>query len=72
VLSVPCLTLRENTERTITIIEGTNRLTGTFPEAILAAYRAIWGNPPRMAAPPELWDDKAAERVVGRLVSTCV
>jgi len=63
VLGVPCLTLRENTERPVTITEGTNRLVPRrTPEAIVSAFRAARtdGRNPRR---PERWDGRAAERV---------
>jgi UDP-N-acetylglucosamine 2-epimerase (non-hydrolysing) len=66
VLGVPCLTLRENTERPITLTEGTNVLAGTTRERILAAYAAARSDP-RAGRVPHLWDGKAAERVVGVL-----
>ncbi len=61
-LGVPCLTLRENTERPITITEGTNTLVGTDPRAITdAADRALAGQvEPRC---PELWDGHAGTRI---------
>ncbi len=71
VLGIPCLTLRENTERPITITHGTNRLAGTSPDSILTAYRQIRDDPPRAAVLPELWDGHATERIVARLVSSC-
>jgi UDP-N-acetylglucosamine 2-epimerase (non-hydrolysing) len=60
-LGVPCLTLRENTERPITVAEGTNEVVGTDPERIVAAaLRALEG---RVSARcPALWDGRAAER----------
>jgi UDP-N-acetylglucosamine 2-epimerase (non-hydrolysing) len=60
-LGVPCLTLRENTERPITVTEGTNEVVGTDPARIVAAaHRALGGErPPRR---PALWDGRAAER----------
>ncbi len=66
VLGVPCITLRENTERPITCAEGTNQLAGVTREAILAAYAKI--DQVRAAARiPQLWDGKAAERIVAIL-----
>jgi UDP-N-acetylglucosamine 2-epimerase (non-hydrolysing) len=62
VLGVPCITLRENTERPVTISEGTNVLAGTRREAILAAYAkvgAMAGTPKT----PRFWDGKSAERI---------
>jgi UDP-N-acetylglucosamine 2-epimerase (non-hydrolysing) len=63
VLGIPCLTLRESTERPVTVTEGTNRLVpDRSTGAILDAFRAAWGvpAPPRR---PEGWDGRAAERV---------
>ena len=60
-LGVPCLTLRENTERPITVSEGTNEVVGTDPERIVAAaLRAAGGKTPRRC--PALWDGRAADR----------
>jgi UDP-N-acetylglucosamine 2-epimerase (non-hydrolysing) len=67
ILGVPCLTLRENTERPVTCEVGTNRLVGQQPERILAAYREVMaGTGPRGATPP-LWDGRAAGRIVSVL-----
>jgi UDP-N-acetylglucosamine 2-epimerase (non-hydrolysing) len=62
VLGVPCITLRENTERPVTLTEGTNILAGTRREAILAAYAQTKarGARPRV---PRFWDGKSAERI---------
>ena len=62
-LGVPCLTLRDNTERPITIAEGTNRLIGSDPGAILpAAEEVLEGGRPDPRQPP-LWDGRAGERI---------
>ena len=60
-LGVPCLTLRDNTERPVTVEEGTNILAGTRPETILAAWEKMRAEPKRGQV-PRYWDGKAAER----------
>jgi UDP-N-acetylglucosamine 2-epimerase (non-hydrolysing) len=61
ILGVPCLTLRENTERPVTVTDGTNEVVGTRPERILeAALRALGRRGP--ARRPPLWDGHAGER----------
>ena len=67
VLSVPCLTLRNNTERPITITEGTNRLVGVQTQNILQAYHEI--STTEKNSPP-LWDGKTAPRIVKVLEET--
>jgi UDP-N-acetylglucosamine 2-epimerase (non-hydrolysing) len=68
-LGVPCLTLRETTERPITVERGTSRLVGTDPTRIVHAFRdATEGRWPRAEAIP-LWDGKASERLVTQLVA---
>lgn len=63
-LGVPCLTLRENTERPFTVTNGTNKIVGLDPETILReAIEILAGNPRRVHA-PRLWDGRAAERIV--------
>jgi UDP-N-acetylglucosamine 2-epimerase (non-hydrolysing) len=63
VLGVPCLTLRENTERPVTVTRGTNTLVGFDPETIVAAARTALARP-HPSAPIPLWDGRACERIV--------
>jgi len=63
-LGVPCITLRENTERPITVEEGTNTITGTDPEKIWRAFREVMETGGKRGRVPELWDGHAAERIV--------
>ncbi|HKV26533.1 MAG TPA: UDP-N-acetylglucosamine 2-epimerase (non-hydrolyzing) [Candidatus Acidoferrum sp.] len=67
-LGVPCLTLRENTERPITVSQGTNQLIGTNPQKILAAAREILSGAGKPGGIPPLWDGHAAERIVDILL----
>ncbi len=67
VLGVPCLTFRDNTERPITLSEGTNRLIGTDPSRIGPEVRSVLESPPDAQRIPPLWDGHAAERIVGVL-----
>lgn len=60
-LGVPCLTLRDNTERPVTIEEGTNLLAGTTRDSILRAWAELQANP-RQGRIPALWDGQAAAR----------
>ena len=65
-LGVPCLTIRDNTERPITISEGTNTLVGTAPARIIEVARQTLQDPPP-ARRPLLWDGHAATRIVDAL-----
>ena len=67
ILKVPCLTLRENTERPITVEVGSNRVVGTDPQKIITAYRKAMNDAPREYGTPPLWDGHAAERIVSIL-----
>lgn len=62
-LGVPCITLRENTERPITVEEGTNTIVGSDPKKILASVTNILQTGGKSGMVPELWDGKAAERI---------
>jgi len=66
ILGVPCLTLRENTERPITITHGTNHLVGVDAGRIVSAWHEVRDTPARPERPP-LWDGRAAERIVAIL-----
>ena len=62
-LGVPCLTLRENTERPITVEFGTNTVVGADPEKIMAAVDAVLRDGGKRGRVPDLWDGRAAERI---------
>src|SRR6185295_3019671 len=68
-LRVPCLTLRENTERPITIEVGSSRLVGSQYDKIVEAFEAVLAGPAQIGAVPEIWDGKAAERIANNLVA---
>ncbi|MFC5480663.1 non-hydrolyzing UDP-N-acetylglucosamine 2-epimerase [Massilia suwonensis] len=63
-LGVPCVTIRENTERPVTVEEGSNVLAGTDPEKILSEARKVLRGEGKQGRRPQLWDGKAAERIV--------
>jgi UDP-N-acetylglucosamine 2-epimerase (non-hydrolysing) len=66
-LGIPCLTLRDNTERPITVAEGTNTVVGTDPAAILTAWRAVMECGGKAGRIPALWDGRAGERIAAVL-----
>jgi UDP-N-acetylglucosamine 2-epimerase (non-hydrolysing) len=66
-LGIPCITLRQNTERPITIQMGSNRLVGTDPELIVSTAREAMNAYLRNHQIPPLWDGKASERIVSIL-----
>ena len=69
VMGVPCITLRDNTERPETCTIGTNELIGTNPDAIKPALDMLFSGNWKKGGIPELWDGKAAERIVGILTA---
>lgn len=67
-LGVPCVTIRENTERPITILEGTNVLAGTTRAGILEGVEQALAKCAQTTPCPELWDGRAGERIVAELL----
>ena len=67
VLGIPCLTLRENTERPITISEGTNTLVGNKPKKIIKEAEKIINGDYKKGHIPKLWDGKTAKRIISIL-----
>jgi UDP-N-acetylglucosamine 2-epimerase (non-hydrolysing) len=63
VLGIPCLTLRENTERPVTVEVGTNQLVGLQPDRIVEAAERILNGARRPGRIPDLWDGHAGERI---------
>lgn len=68
-LGVPCITLRENTERPVTITEGTNTLVGSDPAAIRQAFSEIMTTGGKRGRIPEYWDGEAARRIAHTLAA---
>ena len=66
-LGVPCITLRDSTERPITVEEGTNTIVGTDPAKLRAALAAIRRGQGKAARQPALWDGRAAERIAAAI-----
>ena len=66
-LGIPCLTLRPNTERPVTITEGTNRL--VTPDTLLDTARNVIAGERAMTSVPELWDGRAAERAAAHFAT---
>ncbi|CAA7618806.1 UDP-N-acetylglucosamine 2-epimerase [Magnetospirillum sp. LM-5] len=62
-LGVPCLTVRENTERPITVTDGTNTLVGIDSAAIMSAFKDVLATGGKAGRAPELWDGRAAVRI---------
>lgn len=65
ILGVPCITLRDNTERPVTVEHGTNVLVGSHPERIVAEFKRLSrGEPARSSSSPPHWDGYAAKRII--------
>jgi UDP-N-acetylglucosamine 2-epimerase (non-hydrolysing) len=63
-LGVPCITLRENTERPITVSSGTNTIVGTDADRIMTCYEDVLAGGGKAGRVPDLWDGRAAQRIV--------
>lgn len=68
VMGVPCLTIRDNTERPETLTVGTNELIGTNPKKIAPALKTLFAGNWKKGGIPELWDGKSAQRIVAKLI----
>ncbi len=68
ILKIPCLTLRENTERPITVEYGSNRIVGTNPKNVINAYKDIINSIDNKTQIPPLWDGHAADRIIKILI----
>ncbi len=68
VLGIPCFTIRENTERPITIKQGTNILVGTTGKGILKAYKKFKKGKRKKGKKTKFWDGKTAERIINILI----
>jgi UDP-N-acetylglucosamine 2-epimerase (non-hydrolysing) len=71
VLNIPCITLRDTTERPITLTEGTNVLVHNDPEKIVAEVKKVLAGQRRVSKCPTLWDGHTAERIVTVLAKHC-
>jgi len=69
VMGIPCMTLRENTERPETCTIGSNELLGTKPAAIPPAFDKLFSGNWKKSGIPELWDGKTADRIVDAIIS---
>ena len=69
VMGVPCLTLRDNTERPETITVGTNELIGTDPKNIAPAMKTLFAGEWKKGGIPKLWDGKTASRIINYLLN---
>jgi len=70
VLGIPCMTMRNSTERPETCVVGTNELIGTDPKALIPAIEKLMSGNWKKGTIPEMWDGKAAERIINAFVTT--
>lgn len=68
VMGIPCMTLRDNTERPETITQGTNELLGTDPKAIAPSMKTLFGGNWKTGQIPEKWDGNTANRIIDKLL----
>jgi UDP-N-acetylglucosamine 2-epimerase (non-hydrolysing) len=68
VMGIPCMTLRDNTERPETVTEGTNVLVGTDPKQLNPHLQKLFAGEWKKGKIPELWDGNAADRIVDKLI----
>jgi len=68
-LKIPCVTLRHNTERPITVTMGTNYLIGTDPQKILATVKSILAGDIKDSQIPQFWDGKAGKRIIEAILA---
>ena len=69
ILGVPCLTMRENTERPVTVTLGTNTLIGSDLDALRREFRAVAAGRGKRGTLPPLWDGRAGERIADILTA---
>ena len=75
ILGVPCIILRETIERPVTVQNGTSVLVGADPEKMMGEFLRVLKDPPIVVAPPQLWDGRAAHRilkVIGYDIARCM
>ena len=69
VMGIPCITIRDNTERPETVETGTNILVGKDPEKLIKCLKDVFENKWKKGEIPELWDGNTANRIVNKILS---